>query len=120
MHMMKKVTSAAILAATALLLTAGMASGQNVVNLTAVQQSTLLPDGHSVPMWGWTCGTVTPATARPTCTALTYTNGALTPQAGGTTWQPPLIVVPYVAAGTSLTINLTNNLPVETSLVILG
>jgi hypothetical protein len=35
-----------------------------------------------------------------------------------TVWQPPLIVVPYSSAGTSLTINLTNNLsftPISTT-----
>src|ERR1700722_4010389 len=120
MRITKKALSTAILAGTALLLTAGMASAQAVVNLTASRQSTLLPDGNSVPMWGWTCGTGTAAAAGATCTSLNYTNGALTPQVGGTTWQPPLIVVPYVAGKTSLTINLTNALPVETSLVILG
>ena len=120
MHNIKKAMSTAILAATALLLTAGIASAQTVVNLTAAPQSTLLPDGNTVPMWGWSCGTGTAAAVGATCTALTYTNGALNPQAGGTVWQPPLIVVPYVAAGTNLTINLTNTLPVETSLVILG
>jgi hypothetical protein len=116
MHIFKQTLSTAILAGTALLLTAGIASAQAVVNLTASRQSTLLPDGNNIPMWGWTCGTVTGAT----CTSLNYTNGALTPQVGGTTWQPPVIVVPYVAGATSLTINLTNALPVETSLVILG
>ena len=116
MRITKKALSTAILAGTALLLTAGIASAQAVVNLTASRQSTLLPDGNNIPMWGWTCGTVTGAT----CTSLNYTNGALTPQVGGTTWQPPVIVVPYVAGATSLTINLTNALPVETSLVILG
>src|ERR1700692_211030 len=120
MHITKKATSTAVLATTVLLLTAGMSSAQSVVNLTASPQSTTLPDGNSVPMWGWTCGTGTAAAVGATCTALTYTNGVLTAQSGGTTWQPPLIVVPYVGAGTSLTINLTNSLPVETSLVILG
>jgi hypothetical protein len=120
MRMIKKPLSTAILAGTALLLAAGIASAQAVVNLTASQQSTTLPDGNSVPMWGWTCGTGTAAAVGATCTALTYTSGALTPQTGGTTWQPPLIVVPYVAGSTGLTINLTNTLPVETSLVILG
>jgi hypothetical protein len=120
MRITKKTLSTAILAGTALLLTAGIASAQAVVNLTASRQTTLLPDGNSVPMWGWTCGTATAAAVGATCTSLNYTNGALAPQVGGTTWQPPLIVVPYVAGKTSLTINLTNSLPVETSLVILG
>src|SRR6202051_688692 len=120
MHITKKATSTAILATTVLLLTAGMSSAQSVVNLTASPQSTTLPDGNSVPMWGWSCGTGTAAAVGATCTALTYSNGALSAQTGGAVWQPPLIVVPYVASGTSLTIKLTNSLPVESSLVILG
>jgi len=124
---LKATVKAAVLAVTVLLLTAGVSSAQNVVNLTASQQSTTLPDGNTVPMWGWTCGALTAAQilagniAVP-CTALTYNTatGVLNPQTGGTTWQPPLIVVPYVSTGTSLTINLTNTLPVETSLVIIG
>jgi len=120
MHIPKKALSTAILTGTALLLTTGIAAAGAVVNLTASRQSTILPDGNSVPMWGWTCGTGTAAASGATCTSLNYVNGALTPQIGGTTWQPPLIVVPYVAGSTSLTINLTNALPVETSLVILG
>ena len=110
----------AALAVTILLLMAGLLSAQTV-NLTASQQTTILPDGNTVPMWGWTCGAaVTGSTA--TCSALTYNTatGAHNLQTGGTTWQPPLIVVPYMATGTSLTISLTNNLPVETSIVIIG
>ena len=119
---LKATLKAAILAVTVLLLTAGVSSAQNVVNLTASQQATVLPDGNTVPMWGWTCGTGAAAATGATCTALTYnaTTGLLNSQTGGTIWQPPLIVVPYVATGTSLTINLTNRLPVETSLVIIG
>src|SRR6266436_8660954 len=124
---LKATLKAAIFAVTVLLLTAGFASAQSVVNLTAAQQSTTFPDGNTVPMWGWTCGgvtgTTTTATAAggATCTSLTYsTAGTLNPQTSVTTWQPPLIVVPYVATGTSLIINLTNTLPVETSLVIIG
>jgi hypothetical protein len=120
MRIPKKTLSTAILTGTALLLTTGIAAAGAVVNLTASRQSTILPDGNSVPMWGWTCGTGTAVASGATCTSLNYTNGALTLQIGGTTWQPPLIVVPYVAGSTSLTINLTNALPVETSLVILG
>ena len=129
MRMTKQALSTAILAGSALLLSAGIASAQGVGNLTASQQTTVLPDGNAVPMWGWTCGgvtgTTTAAATGATCTALTYntTTGALNPQTNSTTWQPPLIVVPYVLTGTtgpSLTINLTNTLPVETSLVIIG
>ena len=123
---LKATLNAAIFALTVLLLTAGVSSAQTV-NLTASQQTTVLPDGNTVPMWGWTCGgvagnPVTTAATGATCTALTYnpTTGTLNGQTGIATWQPPLIVVPYVATGTSLTINLANSLPVENSLVIIG
>ena len=116
--------NAALLAATTLLAAPSLSSAATV-NLTAAQQSTTLPDGNAVPMWGWQCGTGANAASGATCTSLSYLSGttvAATPQAqiGGTVWQPPLITVPYSASGTSLTINLTNTLPVETSLVILG
>src|SRR4029077_8745632 len=93
---------------------------QVTVNMTATRQTVLMPDGTTVPMWGWQCtnnvlnGTTT-TTGVPgggTCSAL---NGTV--QTGGAVWQPPLITVP---TGTGLTINLTNNLPVETSLIIVG
>ncbi len=197
------VLKSATVAVTILLLTAGLASAQTV-NLTASQQTTTLPDGNTVPMWGWTCGagaaaanggvsgvtiaaggggagyaagttaifsggggtgatatvtlnattgaitaitvtnggvnytaapsltfSSTPTTAAsfavnlsgtPNCSALTYntTTGVHNAQTGGAVWQPPLIIVPYVATGTSLTINLTNTLPVETSISIIG
>jgi hypothetical protein len=119
---MKSTLKATLLAVTILLLTAGLASAQTV-SLTASQQTTTLPDGNTVPMWGWTCGAITQGTTgTTTCTAPTYntTTGVLNPQTGGTIWQPPLIVVPYVTTGASLTINLTNSLPVETSITILG
>jgi hypothetical protein len=96
------------------------AHAQVTVNLTAARETVLMPDGTTVPMWGWTCtnniGNGTTATTGVpgggTCSTLT---GAV--QVGGAAWQPPLITVP---TGTGLTINLTNNLPVETSLVIVG
>ncbi len=80
-----------------------------VVNLSANRQSTLLPDGNTVPMWGWSCSSVTPPA---TCTAANRSA-----QSGGTAWQPPLITVP---SGRGLAITLTNHLPVETSLTIIG
>ncbi|HWS67887.1 MAG TPA: hypothetical protein VN325_34380 [Steroidobacteraceae bacterium] len=69
------------------------------VNLTATRQSATLPDGNTVPMWGYCL------------------NGA-----SCTSWSPgPTIVVPTDASGFgSLAINLTNSLPVNTSIVILG
>jgi hypothetical protein len=89
---------------------------QVVVNLTATRQTTTLPDGNTAPMWGWACGTAAGAT----CTAM---NGQ--PQTAGTPapWQPPLIVIPAASVsggGSGFTIKLSNALPVETSLVIMG
>ncbi|HEY4446645.1 MAG TPA: Ig-like domain-containing protein [Steroidobacteraceae bacterium] len=84
------------LASVSLLLAAGLASAATVsVNLTARQMSAMLPDGSAVPMWGY-CHTGN-------CSAV---------------WAPgPTIVA---APGDTLTINLTNSLPIPTSIVILG
>src|ERR1700730_6021958 len=98
----------AILGIAILFLAAGLSSAQSV-QLTALRQNTVLPDGNAVPMWGWQCGAVSPPA---TCTTM---NRSV--QAGGTSGQPPLITVP---TGSSLTITLNNGLPVETSLVIVG
>ncbi|WGS40885.1 Ig-like domain-containing protein [Burkholderia sp. JSH-S8] len=100
--------------AASMLLTAGEACfAQSVVNLTAKAATTLMPDGQSVPMWGYTC---TPA-AVATVPAANATCAATNPAAGAN-WSPVVITVP---AG-QLQINLTNNLPapVPTSLVIVG
>ncbi len=114
----------AVLGITIFLLAAGLSFGQQTINLTAGPATATLPDGSAVPMWGYSCGAaVTGSTA--TCAPL---NPAATTPA---VWSPVVITVPYVATGTSLTINLTNNLsftpsgsttpnPVPTSLVIVG
>jgi len=141
----KSTLSAATLAALALLWLPGVSSAQtaSTVSLTASQQSTLLPDGNAVPMWGWTCGDAAAppvpsngatlpaavASVNATCSSLSYAVTGTTSttvgtapqkQLGGTLWQPPLIVIPYNSAGNSLTITLTNALPVETSIMIIG
>ena len=104
-----------------MLLAAGASLAQSVY-LTAAPTQAVLPDGQSVPMWGYSCGNgTTAATAPATCSALN-------PNAGGN-WSPVLITT---AAGSTLTINLTNGLSipitaggsgansVPTSLVIVG
>ncbi len=93
-------------AAAFLLLSGVTGLAQSVsVSLTASRTTTLLPDGATVPMWGLACGA---ATAGASCAAInTNTTG----------WAPPLITVP---AGSSLSITLSNNLPVPTSLTIVG
>ncbi|MDE2048331.1 MAG: hypothetical protein KGJ44_07985, partial [Betaproteobacteria bacterium] len=95
-----KVVKRAVLRAAAasavLLVAAGVASAANVtVNLTAQRTSTTLPDGMTVPMWGY-------CTTGSTCAS----------------WAPGPTI--KAAPGDSLTINLTNALPTPTSIVILG
>jgi len=90
-----KTVKTAILAISVLLLGASLSLAQ--VNLGAGPAAATLPDGTSVPMWGYTCGAVT-GTA--TCAALN-TSGS---------WSPVIITVP---SGQDLQINLTNNLVFE-------
>ncbi|MGF6758170.1 choice-of-anchor Q domain-containing protein [Paraburkholderia sp. GAS42] len=94
--------------AASILLTASGASFAQVVNLTAKASTAVLPDGQSVPMWGYTCSAA--AVAPATC-------AAANPGAGAN-WSPVVITVPPGP----LTINLTNSLPgaVPTSLMIVG
>lgn len=96
-------TTKLFLQATALSVTMLFAAGEvsaATFNLTAQRMSATAPDGTTVPMWGY-CQTGS------TCP---------TPVTG--TWAPgPTLVV---ATGDSLTINLSNTLPVSTSIVILG
>lgn len=115
-----------VLFALAIVLLSATISSAQVVNLTATRQTTTLPDGKTVAMWGWVCGTgASAATTGATCTAM---NGQpQTTVAVGTTvttpWQPPLIVVSLPAGSAttgSFTIKLANALPVETSLIIMG
>jgi hypothetical protein len=114
------------LAASVLLLASGASFGQQQVNLTAAPATAFLPDGSTVPMWGYSCGTVVTGSVA-TCAALNPNAPLPTPTtlAG---WSPVVITVP---AGQSLTINLTNLLTfmptgsttantVPTSLVIVG
>ena len=112
MRTIKPYLTTALLAGT-MLSVAAVVHAQASLNLTASRQTTTLPDGGLVPMWGWTCGA---AVAPATCTAL---NGSAQT---ATVWQPPLIAVPLAPGATtaSLTITLTNTLPVESSLTIIG
>jgi hypothetical protein len=99
--------------AASVLLLASAATFAQQVNLTAGPATATLPDGSAVPMWGYSCGAVV---APATCAA---TNSKAT---AATTWSPVVITAP---TGTSLTINLTNNLvfganKIPTSIVIVG
>ena len=112
-----KIILRAALAATSLLV-AGLASAATTVNLTAQRATATLPDGRSVPMWQF-CAPSANTTAAPPVVPITSDSGGTlssTGCSGG--WAPgPTITVPV---GDSLTINLTNALPVPTSIVVLG
>src|SRR5579883_589077 len=108
-----KTLKTAVRAVTVLLFWTSLAAGQQQVNLTAGPTTLSLPDGSSVPMWGYSCGApVSGSTA--SC-------AKANPAAAG--WSPVVITVP---TGQGLTINLTNNLvfangnSVPTSLTIVG
>ena len=117
---LKAILKNAAFATTGLLLGVGMAAAQQTINLSAGPATAVLPDGSTVPMWGYTCGAaLTGSTA--TCAAL---NSSV-----GTGWAPVVITVPSAPTGASLTINLTNNLSftagtgtniIPTSLTIVG
>src|SRR6267378_7672232 len=107
MNNFKAILKAALRVVCLLPFAAAAAFGQQVVNLTAAPATTTLPDGTTLPMWGYFCGTAaTGATA--TCAALNPL-AVVTPTTPNP-WSPVVITVPYVSTGTSLTINLTNSL----------
>ncbi len=102
-----------IVAVCILLLGASWAAAQQQVNLVAGPAMVNLPDGSSVPMWGYTCGAAVGGSTA-TCASLNSAAG------GG--WSPVVISVP---TGQTLQINLTNNLifgttRIPTSLTIVG
>jgi hypothetical protein len=118
-----KTLKTAVLAVTILLLGVGLAAAQQTINLTAQPTTLVVPDGSTVPMWGYSCGA--------TVTGTTATCAALNPNATAAGWSPVVITVPYAGTGTSLTINLTNHLSftpagsttantIPTSLMIVG
>src|ERR1700747_331774 len=123
---LKATLKTAVLAATILLLGVSAALAQlQQVNLAAAPTTATLPDGSTVPMWGYICGTaVSGATA--TCAKSNPLALAVTTSTGLPGWSPVVITVP---AGQDLQINLTNAMTfapgtgpnsVPTSLVIVG
>jgi Bacterial Ig domain len=97
--MMRSAITAALTAS--VLVAAGLATAATTtVNLTAQRATAIMPDGASVPMWGY-CATPVEGTA---CTSSAWSQG-------------PTIVV---QSGDTLQINLKNRLPVATSIVVLG
>jgi hypothetical protein len=111
---LKAILKAATLIFTILPFVATAAHGQQQVNLTAGPTSTTMPDGSTVPMWGYSCGAVVSGSSA-TCAPLNT----------GTGWSPVVITIPTGATG-GLQINLTNTLSfsngnsVPTSIMIVG
>src|SRR6202035_616603 len=103
--------------AASVLLASSASFGQ--VNLTAGPANALLPDGSTVPMWGYSCGAAVTGGIG-SCAALNPAVQAGTAPLG--TWSPVVITVP---TGQDLTITLTNGLTfaggnIPTSLMIVG
>src|SRR4051794_29693063 len=110
LNQFKATMKTAIFAVCILLLGVSSSFAQQQVNLTAAATSITLPDGSTVPMWGYSCGSAVGGSLA-TCAPLNTGGG----------WSPVVITVPTGASG-GLAINLTNNLPasVPTSLTIVG
>jgi hypothetical protein len=115
-HFVKSGLNRAVGLTIVLLLGASLGHAQQQVNLAAGPFTLIMPDGASVPMWGYSCGA--------TATGSLATCSKLNPAATG--WSPVVITVP---TGQSLTINLTNSLQfgtapnvnnIPTSIVIVG
>ena len=62
-NFVKATLKTAVLAATILLLGVSATIAQQQINLTAAPSSVILPDGSSVPMWGYSCGTAASGSA---------------------------------------------------------
>jgi len=125
----KAILKAAVLVTTILLFGASASFAQQVVNLTAAPTSTVLPDGNTVPMWGYFCGAAVTTNTVPAAACAALNPGSAATLTTPATWSPVVITVP---TGQALTINLTNNLSflpttgsttansIPTSIVIVG
>src|ERR1035437_6658395 len=121
------------LAASMVLLWGAVAiAATSTVNMTAQRSSATLPDGAIVPMWALCSNDAATTALNPALGGGSLSGGACTTSTTSTAvppvttvstagWTPgPTITLPYDPLGTTLVINLTNQLPVPTSLVILG
>src|ERR1700674_1703471 len=70
MNNFRAILKAATLSVAALLLTASASFAQQQVNLTAAPTTATMPDGTTVPMWGYSCGAA--VTAVTSTAATTY------------------------------------------------
>src|SRR6202158_4108370 len=98
------VIKAALRVACMLPFAAVAAFGQQTVNLTAGPATAILPDGSTVPMWGYSCGAA--VTAVTSTAATTYT---LTSASDATLVMPTNVYAgSTVTAGTSSGTVLSN------------
>src|SRR5713101_3826748 len=88
----KAILKAALRVVCILPFAAAAAFGQQTVNLTAAPTSVTLPDGSTVPMWGYFCGAAA-AGATATCGPLNPTSVS-TVTGVPSTWSPVVITVP--------------------------
>src|SRR5215472_18049830 len=96
------IMKAALLVASILLFGVSASFGQQTVNLTVAPTTTTLPDGTTVPMWGYFC-TALPSTVTSTATCAALNPASVSTTAGvPSTWSPVVITVP---AGQDLVIN---------------
>src|SRR5215469_8406655 len=85
------------LAASVLLLGSSAAFAQQQINLTAAPANATLPDGSSVPMWGYSCGIIASgslATCAATNPAVVTTPASTTAAAVMSGWSPVVITIP--------------------------
>ena len=87
-HDVKATLKTVVLAVATLLLAAGVCAAQQQVNLTAGPATLTLPDGTSVPMWGYSCGAIVTG-SNATCANL---------NTAATGWSPVIITVRCVSA----------------------
>src|SRR5258708_34498074 len=104
MNNFKAILKAATLSVAALLLTAGASFAQQQVNLTAAPTTTTLPDGTTVPMWGYTCGTAL-ANAAPAATCAALNPASRSPKPTLPSTRPPVAIT--CPTGQILPTNLT-------------
>jgi hypothetical protein len=128
---LKSVLKAAVAAAAILLLSAGTSFGQQQINLTAGPTATTLPDGTTVPMWGYSCGApvvVGGAASTASCAALNpyaaggslggviVTNGG----SGYTTAPSVTIAAPTTGTQAMAVANISNGKVVSITLTNVG
>lgn len=101
-NLQRRLRESALVVAAVLLLAAP--SFAATFNLRAAQDNVTMPDGAVIPVWGFACESATPP--------------ASCPNPGVVTVPGPALNVP--SGDTSLTINLSNELPDNVSIVIAG